>query len=112
MFYDGSFLDISVRKWGNPFIELFQTFCLLSGERQENHKENLNLENYRDQEPPDASCQASGGTPSQVSLSGFFSEDELRCFGEGEKLPEVQENLQGEGTGVSCVLRKGLLGNS
>ncbi|XP_036776603.2 zinc finger protein 18 isoform X1 [Manis pentadactyla] len=69
------------------------------GERQENDKENLNLENYRDQEPPDASCQASGGTPSQVSLSGCFSEDELRCFGEGEKLLEVQENLQGEGTG-------------
>ncbi|KAK2497013.1 hypothetical protein MC885_008481 [Smutsia gigantea] len=65
------------------------------GERQENDKENLNMENYRDQEPPDASCQASGGAPSQVSLNGFFSEDELRCFGEGEKLPEVQENLQG-----------------
>ncbi|XP_046532323.1 zinc finger protein 18 isoform X1 [Equus quagga] len=65
-----------------------------TGDRQENDKENLNLENYRDQEP-----QASGEAPSQACLSGLFSEDEPRRFGEGETLPEAQENLQGEGPG-------------
>ncbi|KAM7068897.1 zinc finger protein 18 isoform 2-T3 [Molossus nigricans] len=69
------------------------------GDRQENDKENLNLENYRDQEPPDASCLASEGAPSQASLSGLFTEDEPRHLGEGETLPEAQENLQGEGAG-------------
>ncbi|XP_022451427.1 zinc finger protein 18 [Delphinapterus leucas] len=64
------------------------------GDRQENDKENLNLENYRDQDP-----QASGEPP-QTSLSGLFSKDEPRCFGEGENLPEAQENLHGEGTGA------------
>ncbi|XP_053424281.1 zinc finger protein 18 isoform X1 [Nycticebus coucang] len=68
------------------------------GSRQENDKENLNLENHRDQEPVDASCQASGGPPSQASLRGFFSEDEPGCF-EGETLPEAPENIQDEGTG-------------
>ncbi|XP_057571398.1 zinc finger protein 18 isoform X2 [Hippopotamus amphibius kiboko] len=64
------------------------------GDRQENDKENLNLENYRDQDP-----RASGEPPSQASLSGLFSEDEVRHSGEGETLPEAQENLQGEGPG-------------
>ncbi|KAL2765853.1 zinc finger protein 18 isoform 2 [Daubentonia madagascariensis] len=68
-------------------------------DRQENDKENLNLENHRDQESLDASSQASGGAPSQASLRGFFSEDEPGCFGEGENLPEAPENLQDEGTG-------------
>ncbi|XP_062965630.1 zinc finger protein 18 isoform X2 [Cynocephalus volans] len=69
------------------------------GDRQENDKENLNLENHRDQEPLDSSCQASGAAPSQASLRGFFSEDEPGCFGEGENLPQALENLQGEETG-------------
>ncbi|XP_012632950.2 zinc finger protein 18 isoform X3 [Microcebus murinus] len=69
------------------------------GDRQENDKENLNLENHRDQEPLDVSCQASGGAPSQASLRGFFSEDEPGCFGEGQSLPEASENLQDEGPG-------------
>lgn len=69
------------------------------GSRQENDKENLNLENYRDQEPPDASCHASEEAPFQASLSGLFTADEPRHFGEGENLPDAQENLQGEGTG-------------
>ncbi|KAM5307423.1 zinc finger protein 18 isoform 2-T7 [Glossophaga mutica] len=69
------------------------------GDRQENDKENLNLENHRDQEPPDASCHASEEAPSQAPLSGCFPEDELRCFGEGEDVPEAQEILQGEGVG-------------
>lgn len=69
------------------------------GDRQENDKENLNLENYRDQEPPAASCHASEVVPSQASLSGLFSEDEPRRFGEGATLHEAQENLQDEGIG-------------
>ncbi|XP_064127864.1 zinc finger protein 18-like isoform X2 [Loxodonta africana] len=69
------------------------------GDRQENNKENLNLENYRDQEPPDAPRYISGEVPSQASSSGFFSEDEPRHFGEGEHLREAQGNLQGEGRG-------------
>ncbi|XP_037666175.1 zinc finger protein 18 isoform X2 [Choloepus didactylus] len=69
------------------------------GERQENDKENLNMENYRNQEPPGACGQASGEAPSQASLSGSLSQEELRCFGEGEMLPEVQSSLLGEGKG-------------
>ncbi|XP_019510002.1 PREDICTED: zinc finger protein 18 isoform X5 [Hipposideros armiger] len=69
------------------------------GDRQENDKENLNLENYRDQEPPAASCHASEEVPSQASLSGLFCEDEPRRFGEGATLHEAQENLQDEGIG-------------
>ncbi|XP_077022130.1 zinc finger protein 18 [Tamandua tetradactyla] len=69
------------------------------GDRQENDKENLNVENYRDQEPPAAFCQASGEAPSQASLSGFLSEEEPRCFGEGGTLPAVQNNPLGEGRG-------------
>ncbi|XP_053528655.1 zinc finger protein 18 isoform X5 [Artibeus jamaicensis] len=69
------------------------------GDRQENDKENLNLENHRDQEPPDASCHASEEASSQAPFSGHFPEDELRCFGEGEDVPEAQEILQGEGVG-------------
>nr|XP_044986956.1 zinc finger protein 18 isoform X4 [Jaculus jaculus] len=71
-----------------------------SGDRQENDKENLNLENHRDQEPVDVSCQASGEAPSQTALRGFFGADEPRHFGEGENLPEALESLHGEGTGV------------
>nr|XP_044986954.1 zinc finger protein 18 isoform X2 [Jaculus jaculus] len=70
------------------------------GDRQENDKENLNLENHRDQEPVDVSCQASGEAPSQTALRGFFGADEPRHFGEGENLPEALESLHGEGTGV------------
>nr|BAG54597.1 unnamed protein product [Homo sapiens] len=69
------------------------------GDRQENDKENLNLENHRDQELLHASCQASGEVPSQASLRGFFTEDEPGCFGEGENLPEALQNIQDEGTG-------------
>ncbi|XP_023385620.1 zinc finger protein 18 [Pteropus vampyrus] len=72
---------------------------LLSGDRQENDKENLNLENYRGQGPSDASCHASEEAPSQASLSGLFSEDGPKHFGEGEDPPEGQENLQDEGIG-------------
>lgn len=90
--------DIRVRKQGIRFTELFQIF-LLSGDRQENDKENLNLENYRDQEPPAASCHASEEASSQAALSGLFSEDEPRRFGEGETLHEAQENLRDEGIG-------------
>ncbi|XP_031996006.1 zinc finger protein 18 isoform X1 [Hylobates moloch] len=68
------------------------------GDRQENDKENLNLENHRDQELLHASCQASGEVPSQASLRGFFSEDEPGCFGEGENLPGALQNIQDEGT--------------
>uniref|UniRef100_G1RWP5 Zinc finger protein 18 n=1 Tax=Nomascus leucogenys TaxID=61853 RepID=G1RWP5_NOMLE len=68
------------------------------GDRQENDKENLNLENHRDQELLHASCQASE-VPSQASLRGFFSEDEPGCFGEGENLPGALQNIQDEGTG-------------
>ncbi|KAF3813586.1 hypothetical protein GH733_018739 [Mirounga leonina] len=67
------------------------------GDRQENDKENVNLENCRGQEASDVSCQVSGEAPSQVSLGGLVSEDEPRCFGEGDSLPEAPENLQGEG---------------
>ncbi|KAG8521862.1 Zinc finger protein 18 [Galemys pyrenaicus] len=70
--------------------------CL--GDKQENDKENLNLENYRDQEPPGASFQVSGAAPSQASLSDLFREDEQRHFG-GEHLSEAQETHQGEGPG-------------
>ncbi|XP_075417186.1 zinc finger protein 18-like isoform X1 [Tenrec ecaudatus] len=69
------------------------------GNRPENDKENLNLENYRDQEPPGAPCHISEEVPPQASLSGFFSEDESRHFGEGEHLPEAQGSLQAEGRG-------------
>ncbi|MXQ89425.1 hypothetical protein E5288_WYG000862 [Bos mutus] len=65
------------------------------GDRGENDKENLNLENYRAQDPP-----ALGEPPPQAPLSGLFSEDEPRPFGEGEDLSEAQGNLRGEGTGV------------
>ncbi|XP_058904502.1 zinc finger protein 18 isoform X3 [Kogia breviceps] len=71
-----------------------------TGDRQENDKENLNLENYRDQDP-----QASGEPP-QISLSGLFSKDEPRCLAEGENLPEAQENLHGEGTGAQLSPRE------
>ncbi|XP_015104937.2 zinc finger protein 18 isoform X1 [Vicugna pacos] len=64
-----------------------------TGDRQENDKENINSENHKDQAP-----QASGEPPFQAALSGLFGEDESKCFGEGENLPEAQENLQGEGT--------------
>ncbi|OWK15230.1 ZNF18 [Cervus elaphus hippelaphus] len=64
------------------------------GDRGENDKENLNLENYRAQDP-----LASGEPPPQTPLSGLFGEDEPRPFGEGEDLSEVQGNLQGEGAG-------------
>ncbi|XP_007946241.1 zinc finger protein 18-like [Orycteropus afer afer] len=69
------------------------------GDRQENDKDNLNLETYRVQEPPDTLCPNSEEAPPQASLSGFFSKDEPRCFGEGEHLPDVQGNLESEGRG-------------
>ncbi|XP_060060437.1 zinc finger protein 18 isoform X2 [Erinaceus europaeus] len=67
--------------------------CL--GDRQENDKENLDLENHRSQEPPDASCHSSGATPSQATLSDHFREEESRHLGE-DSTPETQESLQGE----------------
>ncbi|XP_049715509.1 zinc finger protein 18 isoform X1 [Elephas maximus indicus] len=69
-----------------------------TGDRQENDKEKVNLENYRDQGPPDASCDISGEVIPQASVSGFFSEDEPRHFG-GQHLPEARGNLQVEGRG-------------
>ncbi|XP_006898636.1 PREDICTED: zinc finger protein 18-like [Elephantulus edwardii] len=65
------------------------------GDRQENGKENLNLETCGDQKPPDAPCPISGEAPPQGSLSGFFGEDEQRCFG-GDSLSKLQGHLQGE----------------
>ncbi|XP_045149225.1 zinc finger protein 18-like, partial [Echinops telfairi] len=79
-------------------------FCL--GTTPENDKENLNLETYRDQEPPDAPCPISEEVPPQASLSGFFSEDEPRRFGEGEHLPEAQASLQAEGRGEQLSPRE------
>lgn len=67
------------------------------GDRQENDKENLNLENYRDQELLEASSQASGEAPSQASFGDLFREDESRCFG-GENISQAQESLPGEGS--------------
>ncbi|XP_077602709.1 zinc finger protein 18 [Crocuta crocuta] len=68
-----------------------------TGNRQENDKENLNLENCRGQEPSEVPCLAPGDAPSQASLGGLFGEDAPRRFGEGDGLPETPENLQGEG---------------
>ncbi|XP_039087560.1 zinc finger protein 18 [Hyaena hyaena] len=68
-----------------------------SGNRQENDKENLNLENCRGQEPSEVPCLAPGDAPSQASLGGLFGEDAPRRFGEGDGLPEAPENLRGEG---------------
>ncbi|XP_063098493.1 zinc finger protein 18 isoform X2 [Cavia porcellus] len=67
------------------------------GDRQENDKENLNVENHRDQEPLDASCQVPGEAPAQASLRGFFTEDGPGCFGGGVNLPETLETPRGEG---------------
>ncbi|KAM9597084.1 zinc finger protein 18 isoform 4-T5 [Trichechus inunguis] len=64
------------------------------GDRQENDKEKVNLEHYRDQEPPNVSCDISGEAPSQAPVSGFFTGDEPRHFGE-----VAQGNLQVEGRG-------------
>nr|KAF6297352.1 zinc finger protein 18 [Myotis myotis] len=68
------------------------------GDRQENDKENLNLENQRDQEPPDAPCRTSEEVPAQAPPSGLFTEEEPSRFGE-ENLPEAQESLPSEGVG-------------
>ncbi|XP_023586755.1 zinc finger protein 18-like [Trichechus manatus latirostris] len=65
-----------------------------TGDRQENDKEKVNLEHYRDQEPPNVSCDISGEAPSQAPVSGFFTGDEPRHFGE-----VAQGNLQVEGRG-------------
>ncbi|KAL6090810.1 hypothetical protein STEG23_013236 [Scotinomys teguina] len=65
--------------------------------RQENDKENLNLENHRDQGSLDVFCQASGEALPQTALE-FLGESELHRFG-GENVPEALESLQGEGTG-------------
>nr|XP_040125396.1 zinc finger protein 18 isoform X2 [Ictidomys tridecemlineatus] len=69
------------------------------GDRQENDKENLNLENHRNQEPLVASCHTLGEALPQPALKDFFSEDDSGHFGEGENLPEAPENLQSEGAG-------------
>ncbi|EDM04765.1 rCG34166 [Rattus norvegicus] len=68
-------------------------------DRQENDKENLNLENHRDQGCLDVFDQAPGEAPPQTALSDFFGESEPHHFG-GESVPEALENLQGEGTGA------------
>ncbi|XP_054997677.1 zinc finger protein 18 isoform X1 [Sorex araneus] len=77
-----------------------------AGDRQENDKENLNLENYGDQELLEASSQALGEAPSQTSFGDLFREDESRCFGE-ENPPQDQESLQGEASReqLSCQER-------
>lgn len=66
-----------------------------TGDRQENDKENLNLENCRDQEPP-----ASGEPPSQASVGGLFGEDQLKHLAAEENPPEAQESPQGEWPGA------------
>uniref|UniRef100_A0A8C3WCX3 Zinc finger protein 18 n=1 Tax=Catagonus wagneri TaxID=51154 RepID=A0A8C3WCX3_9CETA len=63
-----------------------------TGDRQENDKENLNLENCRDHE--------SQASPSQASLGGLFGEDDLKHFVAEENLPRAQESLQGEWRGA------------
>ncbi|XP_051023472.1 zinc finger protein 18 isoform X2 [Acomys russatus] len=67
-------------------------------DRQENDKENLNLENHRDQGSLDAFCQASGEAAPQAALSDFLGESELHRFGGESVVPEALESLQGEGT--------------
>lgn len=69
------------------------------GDRQENDKENLNLENHRDQGCLDVFSQASDEAPPQTALSDFFGESEPNRFG-GESVPGALESLQGEGTGA------------
>ncbi|KAM6163741.1 zinc finger protein 18-like [Rhynchocyon petersi] len=70
------------------------------GDSQENDKENLNLETFRDQEPPDAlRCHSSGAAPPQTPLRGLFTEDGHGYFGQGDCLPEGQGHLQGEERG-------------
>ena len=95
------FSDTQVGKQGGPLTELFCIFFLILGDRGDNDKENLNLENYRAQDPP-----ASGEPPPQAPLSSLFSEDEPRPFGEGEDLSEAQGNLRGEGTGGQLCPRE------
>ncbi|XP_006899252.1 PREDICTED: zinc finger protein 18-like [Elephantulus edwardii] len=68
------------------------------GDRPENGKKNLNMETCWNQEPPDAPCHISGEAPPQGSLSGFFGENEQRCFG-GDYLPKATGHLQGEERG-------------
>ncbi|XP_006903412.1 PREDICTED: zinc finger protein 18-like [Elephantulus edwardii] len=70
-----------------------------SGDRQENGKDNLNLETSWDQKPPDAPCHISGEPHPQGSLNGFFGENEQRCSGEGDYLPKMEGHLQGEERG-------------
>ncbi|XP_006900571.1 PREDICTED: zinc finger protein 18-like [Elephantulus edwardii] len=67
-----------------------------SGDRQENGQENLNLETYWNQEPPDAPCHISEKAPPQGSLNDIFGDAEQRCFGKGHYLPKVQGHLQDE----------------
>ncbi|XP_006900577.1 PREDICTED: zinc finger protein 18-like [Elephantulus edwardii] len=66
-----------------------------SGDKQENGKENVNLETYWDQKPPAALCYISGEASSQDSLNGFFGENEQRCFTE-DYLTKVQGHIQSE----------------
>lgn len=77
--------------------KILKPTCL--GNRQENDKENLNLENYRDQEPSDATCQSSSGAaPSHTSLNGQYREDGSGHSGEENSIPETQESPHGEGS--------------
>ncbi|XP_006899253.1 PREDICTED: zinc finger protein 18-like [Elephantulus edwardii] len=78
-------------------------------DRQENGKDSLNLETYWDREPPDASCHISGEAPSHSSLSGFFGENEQRCFREGY-LPKRQEHFQGKERGEQLSLQQRVSG--
>ena len=92
---DDPFSETRLGKSGSPLIELCHIFFLLPGDRQENDKENLNLENCRDQEPP-----ASGEPPSQASVGGLFGEDQLKHLAAEENPPEAQESPQGEWPGA------------
>ncbi|KAM5274418.1 zinc finger protein 18 isoform 2-T2 [Ctenodactylus gundi] len=67
-----------------------------AGDRQGSDKENLNLENHRDQEPLEAACQVQDEALPQASMKGFFHEEEPGHFG-GET-PDAPESLKGEGT--------------
>ncbi|KAM8819532.1 zinc finger protein 18 isoform 1-T3 [Rhynchonycteris naso] len=70
------------------------------GDRQENDKENLNLENYRDQDAPDAACHSIEEAPAQASPSGLFPQDQPRLSSRGGTLPTAQECPQAEGRGA------------
>ncbi|XP_066120371.1 zinc finger protein 18 isoform X3 [Saccopteryx bilineata] len=71
-----------------------------TGDRQENDKENLNLENYRGQDAPEAPRHSTEEAPAQASPSGLGPPDQPRHSAGGETLPAAQERPQAEGRGA------------